>query len=146
MSDVLLYQTEDDGDITIPLGEDVTLANGFDTSDYLSLFGGNAGDNGTQATARMQFWGNIVEDDVALHQRSAFQALLDTSPLTSALLPRLARAAERDLQWKIDAGLVESVTVVVSVPARNRVQVTISQEIGGQVMTSRMIFPRGVTA
>lgn len=146
MSDVLLFQADDDGDITIPDGEDVTLTNGFETSDYLSLFGGNLEDDGTQATERKQWWGNVGEADKSRHQRSSFQALIETAPLTSDVLPRLERAAEADLAWKVAAGLAESIKATVSVPARNRISVVIDQQIDGKVITSRSIIPYGVAA
>lgn len=143
MSDVLLAQTEDDGDITIPDGEDVTLTNGFETSDYLSLFGGNAEDDASAATENKQWWGNVEEPDKTRHLRSAFQALIDTAPLTSAMLQRLERAALRDLAWKLDAGLVDDIRVTVTVPRRNVVEVVIDQDLNGETMTSRQVFPWG---
>lgn len=146
MSDVLLFQTEDDGEILIPTGDDVTLTNGFETADYLSLFGGNLEDDGTQATERQQWWGNVGETTSARRQRSSFQALIENGVLTSSLLPRLERAAESDLAWKLGDGLAESIKVTVSVPARNRVLVVAEQAMDGKVITSRMIVPYGAAA
>lgn len=143
MSDPLLAQTDDDGDITIPVGEDVTTTNGFETADYLSLFGGNLADDGTKATERLQWWGNFTEPDTERHQRSSFQALIESAPLTSALLPRLARSAEADLAWKVSGGYVDSLNVEVTVPARNSVSVVVNQVMNGETVTSRMIVPYG---
>ncbi len=149
MADPLLFQTEDDGEILIPTSPgaalDVTLTDGFETADYISLFGGNIDDNGTQATERQQWWGNVGEANATRRQRSSFQALIESSPLTSALLPRLERAAESDLAWKIAGGFAESIKVTVSVPARNRVLVVAEQAMNGKVIESRMIVPYGVT-
>jgi phage gp46-like protein len=146
MSDVLLFQTNDNGEIAIPSGEDVTLTNGFETCDYLSLFGGNAEDDGTTATERAQWWGNVGELDTNRTYRGAFQALLERGVLTGDTLRRMQRAAEGDLAWKVTSGLAETLTVSVTSPERNRVAVRITQTISGRVIESREMFTMGTAA
>lgn len=146
MSDVLMYQTNDGPEITIPDGEDVTLTNGFGTCDYLSLFGGNAEDDGTAATANKQWWGNLTELDADRRYRSQFGYLLSRGVITSDSLRRMQHAAENDLAWKVRSGLAETLDVTVTSPERNRVAVTIKQTIDGRVIESRQIFTAGVPA
>jgi len=78
MSDVYLFQTNDDGEICIENGI-VSLTGGLDTAAYLSLFGGNEQDDGSQNTS-LNYWGNILENDKAFQYRSQTQYLLRSIP------------------------------------------------------------------
>jgi phage gp46-like protein len=121
MTDVLLFQTNDNGEMEIEGGL-VTLTPGLDTSAYLSLFGGNWKDDGSQNN-RQTWWGNLDETELAKRYRSETQYLLGTIPATSRNLRRIEDAATRDLQWLLDESIASSLTVSASLIGLNRVKI-----------------------
>lgn len=123
MTDVLLYQTNDNGEIEIESGL-VTLTPGLDTAAYLSLFGGNWKDDGSQNN-RETWWGNLDEAEPAKRYRSETQYLLGTLPATSGNLRRIEDAATRDLKWLLDEAVASSLTVSASLIGLNRVKIDI---------------------
>lgn len=123
MTDVHLFQTEDNGDIEIE-GGIVTLTPGLDTTAYLSLFGGNLKDDGSQNNS-LTWWGNLDEDTPSRSYRSETQFLLGTIPATSHNLRRLEDAGRRDLQWLLDDSIASSLTVEASLIELNRVRIDI---------------------
>lgn len=123
MTDVLLFQTPDNGEIEIEGGL-VTLTPGLDTAAYLSLFGGNWKDDGSQNN-RQTWWGNLGEQDPSRGYRSETQYLLGTIPATSRNLRRVEDAATRDLQWLLDEAIASSLTVSASLIGLNRVKIEI---------------------
>jgi phage gp46-like protein len=120
MTDVLLFQTLDDGDIAIEAGE-VEMTDGLETAVYLSLFGGNQADDGLPDNP-YGWWGNEGETS---DQRmvSRLQNLLDGIPATAANLKRLVDAARADLAWLPTRYTLD---VSASIPSINRVTMTIS--------------------
>jgi phage gp46-like protein len=131
--DVHLFHTPDGGDIKYTNGQAV-MADGLETAAYLSLFGGNEDDNGTEATEHLQWWGNLDEPIADRRQRSATQSLLRALPATSGNLGRARDAAERDLAW-FKQGFADSVTVVASIPARNTLKLEVTIVIGSNKVT-----------
>lgn len=123
MTDVLLFQTPDNGDMEIEDGL-VTLTPGLDTSAYLSLFGGNWKDDGSQNN-RQTWWGNLDETEPSKRYRSETQYLLGTIPAIPRNLRRIEDAASRDLQWLLDESIASSVTVSASLIGLNRVKIEI---------------------
>lgn len=123
MTDVLLYQTNDNGEVEIEGGL-ITLTPGLDTAAYLSLFGGNWKDDGSQNN-RQTWWGNLDETEPAKRYRSETQYLLGTIPATSRNLRRIEDAATRDLQWLLDESIASSLTVSASLIGLNRVKIEI---------------------
>ena len=136
MSDVLLFQTDDGGDITVERGV-VELSNGLESTVYLSLFGGNEDDDGTPNSPE-SWWGNIGEDQIDRTYRSETQHLLRSLPATSGNLRRIEEAVNRDLAWLIAAGVASSVSGVASVIGLNRVKIIIDVEAIG--LASRFKF------
>ena len=121
MTDVLLLQTNNDGDVVYEDG-DLKTEKGLQTAAYLSLFGGNRDDGGFDDKTKM-WWANLQEADTDYQYRSETQALLkDGAPLTSALLLRLEDASLRDLNWLITNGYATTITSEASIPAVNRLQ------------------------
>lgn len=119
MTDVLLRQSNDGGEITIQGGL-LLMSEGLETAAYLSLFGGNEDDPaGTDTT--LQFWGNLLEVEPERHYRSETQFLVQALPAIPFNLRRIEQAAARDLQWMLDAGVAVSVTVEATIPAVDRV-------------------------
>lgn len=127
--DVLLFQTPDDGDIEIEDGR-VTVSGGLETAAYLSLFGGNENDSG-RADDPLTWWGNIDESLPEREYRSETQYLLRSIPAVPANLRRLERAAERDLAWMVP-NVATAVSAAATMPARNRVRLTVSIEAAGR--------------
>lgn len=123
MTDVLLFQTPDNGEVEIEGGL-VTLTPGLDTAAYLSLFGGNWKDDGSQNN-RQTWWGNLGEQDPSRRYRSETQYLLGTIPATSRNLRRVEDAATRDLQWLLDEAIASSLTVSASLIGLNRVKIEV---------------------
>lgn len=123
MADVLLFQTPDNGDMEIEGGL-VTLTPGLDTAAYLSLFGGNWKDDGSQNN-RQTWWGNLNEAEPSKRYRSETQFLLGTIPAIPRNLRRIEDAATRDLQWLLDEPVASSLTVSASLIGLNRVKIEI---------------------
>ncbi len=122
--DVLLFQTLDDGDISVVDGITEMTA-GFETAAYLSLFGGNEADDGRPGNL-LTWWGNVGETDVAKRQVSETQHLIGSIPATSSNLLKIEVAAGRDLQWFLDLDVASEVTVVATIPTLNRVNIVVS--------------------
>ena len=123
MTDVLLRQTDDGGDITVEAGL-FQLSEGLETAVFLSLFGGNEQDPG-EGESDQQWWGNLSETEPARTYRSETQYLVRSLPAIPANLLRIEQAAGRDLQWMLDEGTAKSVTVSARIPALNRVVVDV---------------------
>ncbi len=122
--DVQLVQTVDGGDITSVNGV-ITMGSGLGTAAYLSLFGGSETDAGGSDT-RLQFWGNFSETELAKKYRSETQNLLQSIPATAANLLKIEAAAGRDLAWFVEVGAATVVEVLATIPARNKILVTVS--------------------
>lgn len=123
MTDVLLRQTADGGEITVDAGL-VLMSEGLETAVYLSLFGGNEDDPGDADRTR-QWWGNIGESEPARTYRSETQYLIRSLPSVPSNLRRIEQAATRDLQWMIDTGVARSIAVAALIPAVDRVTLDI---------------------
>lgn len=135
--DVLLYQTDDDGEITVESGL-IEMSGGLETAAYLSLFGGNEDDDGQQDNP-YNWWGNIAEIDPANQYRSETQNLLQALPSTVNNLRRIEESAKRDLAWMIAKGAASEVLVSARIPGINRVQITIGIEARGSESTFAFI-------
>jgi len=122
--DVVLFQSLDDGNIQIDNGT-VTMDGGLQTAGYLSLFGGNEDDDGSENNA-LEYWGNKIGEDPNERQVSRTQNLLRSIPATSGNLLRVQDAAKDDLSWLIDVGAATAITVVASIPALNRVKLVVT--------------------
>lgn len=113
MSDVLLFQTPDDGDIEVVNGV-VTLTELPGSAAYISLFGGNQDGSAWWADEGMT---------------SRTQQLLDELPPTSGNLLRLADAVSADLAWMKAPPYSWTVSTSAFIPALNRV--TLVADING---------------
>ena len=120
MSDVLIFQTNDNGEICIVDGL-VELTDDFRSAVYLSLFGGNEEDDGRDDN-ELTWWGNLNELDPAKQYRSETEYLLRSLPVTTGNLQRLEDAAENDLQFFIDKGIVKELKIEVSLIGRNKLE------------------------
>ncbi len=116
MSDVLLFQTSDGGEVTFVGGEPM-LTDGLDVAAYLSLFGGNEQDPGLPGDASLSWWGNVGEP-IDRQYRSETQYLLRDLPVTAANRQRVEDAVDRDLDW-MRTTLQATLTISVTIPALN---------------------------
>jgi phage gp46-like protein len=139
MTDVLLRQTNDGGDIAAENGL-VALSDGYESAAYLSLFGGNIDDAGDDGSRRAQWWGNLDEGDAARLYRSETQWLLRALPAVPSNLKRLEQAAGRDLAWFVSSGLATSVAVSASIPAVHRVRLTVNIVTAAGVALPAIVF------
>jgi phage gp46-like protein len=124
VTDVLLRQTQDGGDLTLKGGL-FLISDGLETSAFLCLFGGNEQDPG-DSDSRENFWGNLTEPEPSRRYRSETQYLLRSLPAVPSNLLRIEQAASRDLAWMIDEGIVKSLAVAATIPELNRVVVDVS--------------------
>jgi phage gp46-like protein len=125
MTDVLLRQTNDGGEITVENGLTL-MADGLETAAYLSLYGGNLEDAGDNASKPVQWWGNLDETEPESVYRSETQHLMRALAAVPANLRRFEQAALRDLAWFVDTGVALSVDVSARIPALNRVKLDVT--------------------
>jgi phage gp46-like protein len=135
MTDVRLFHTANGGEIEVKNG--VVMDDGLATAAYLSLFGGNRRDNGSDATKRKQWWGNLGETDPARVYRSETGYLLGRLLPIPANLRRLEEAAARDLAWMVGT-LADSVTATATMPALNTVDLKVKIVLNGK--TTELLF------
>ncbi|MCK5606547.1 phage GP46 family protein [Candidatus Pacearchaeota archaeon] len=128
--DVLLSQTDDNGEIIVT-GGIVEMTGGFETAAYLSLFGGNEDDDGSQDNA-LTWWANLNEVDPVSRYVSETQNLLQALAATSSNLLRIEEAAKRDLQWFLDKNIASSIEVEATIPGINRLQIVVTIEAIGE--------------
>lgn len=126
--DVLLYQTNDDGDINVTDGL-IEMSGGLRTAAYLSLFGGNEDDDGIAGNVNT-WWGNLSENEKSHKYISETQNLLESLPITSANLLRIEDAVKRDLAWFKDTGVATNISVSASILGLNitKLSINIDQE------------------
>lgn len=122
--DVLHFQTVDGGEINSVNGV-VEMGSGLATAAYLSLFGGNEDDDGSDGSSE-NWWGNLDETEVSKQYRSRTQFLLKSLPATSANLRSVEDAANFDLARMTDTGAAETIEVVASIPGLNKLKIIIT--------------------
>lgn len=123
--DVLLFQSNDGGNITIETNDDVKLTGGFETDFFLSLFGGNEDDDGS-VNNKKNWWGNFLENNPAFQFRSRTQNLLISLPLVSGNLRKIDDAVKYDLRSYVELGAITELTVAVSITGPRRVKIVIN--------------------
>lgn len=131
--DILLFQTNDDGEITVTGGV-VEMTGDFRTAAYVSLFGGNEDDDGVSDSGKA-YWGNYLEVDPAFKYVSKTQNLLQSIPAVSANLLRIEDAAKSDLEWFLTKKIASSLTVSATIPELNKLEITITIEAEGEEST-----------
>jgi len=131
MTDVVLENTSDGGEITITNGL-FTMGDGLGAAVYLSLFGGNVEDGGADGDKPVQWWGNWSETEASHQYRSETQHLLKSLPLIPASLRRIEDAVTRDTAWMVPTP-ASAIAVVVTMPALNTVKIQIDVTVNGKV-------------
>ena len=127
--DVLLYQTTDNGEMNVELGV-TEMTGGFQTAIYLSLYGGNDDDSGTEADDSKQYWQNLIETIPARKLRSETQFILQSLPATSGNLKMVEAAALKDLDWLSDSA--SNIEARATIPRLNWVDIFITFEADGK--------------
>ena len=128
--DVLMFQTNDGGEVTFIDGQPI-MTRGFETAVYLSLFGGNREDDGSEGN-NLQWWGNFIVTDPMEKYKSETQYQLLKLPITSSSLLRLEEAAKKDLQWMLDDKIASNIEVSASSPELNLVRFDIKINAEGK--------------
>jgi len=128
--DVILFQINDGGEINVEKGI-AEMSGGLATAAYLSLFGGNQDDD-KRANNNLTWWANLNENNPIDQYRSETQNLLNNIAATSNNLLRLEEAARRDLAWLIEGSIASDISVVASIIAINRVELSIDIEAVGR--------------
>jgi len=126
--DVRLYHTIDGGEIESVNGQ-ITMAEGLESAGYLSLFGGNYDDSGSDADEPLEWWGNKLEEDDAKKLRSRTQAILCGLPATPANLQLVDDAMAADLAWMLEE-VATSVDVAARLVAPKRVELSVEIAVG----------------
>lgn len=118
--DIAIFNTDSGGNIQVINGEPV-MDGGFESAVYITLFGNN-GDN---------LWMNeyFTEDEKI---ESAFMGFMEASPITLSNINRAQELALSDLQWFINVGIADTITVVIDAVTKNRVDVTITILTNGE--------------
>lgn len=122
--DVLLVQTNNDGEIQCVNGT-MTMTPGLENAVYLSLFGGNDLDSGSDGN-RNEYWGNFMVELPANKYRSETQFLLTGLPAVTGNIKQIHDAVLRDLNWMLEAGVANSVEATVTMPGLNRVLIVVT--------------------
>jgi hypothetical protein len=128
MSDVVLYQTPDGGEISVVNGV-VAMDGGLSTYIYLCLFGGNDDDPG-ESDITKSWWGNNLETDPNRQLRSKTQYALKSIPATSGNIKLIKIAVESDIAFAVSSGILKAAIVTVSIPKLNWVSIVIDSEVG----------------
>jgi len=131
--DVELFQTPDGGEICIIDGV-AEMTPGLEVAAYLSLFGGNEGDDGSEGSP-LEWWGNLGETIQSRKLRSRTQTLLEGLPATSGNLQRLKQAVENDLAWILTDKIASSIRVALAIPTVNHISILIIIEAFGEQST-----------
>lgn len=145
MPDVLLRQTSDGGEINVSGGVTGLSPDGLESAVFLSLFGGNEDDSGSQGDERLEWWGNRSETEVAKKYRSETQFLVRSLSLNTASLQRIEDAATRDLAWILES-VATSLEIVATMPALNTVKLQIFAVINDRVIPFSFIAKKATSA
>jgi phage gp46-like protein len=129
--DLLLEDTPDDGDIRIE--NDLFVSDrSFNTSVYLSLFGGNKDDNG-KVKNKKTWWGNTLAGTAENEKLvSRFQAIIFGLPMTTKNIQDAETAASLDLEWLIKAEAADKIIATGRATGRNRFALTVQIRSGGK--------------
>ena len=126
---ILLFQTNDDGDIAIENNR-IKTSGGIETMVYLCLFGGNENHSGFGDNS-LQWWGNLLETDDKFKLTSETQNLIRSLPMVTSNLIRLDKAVRRDLQVMIEEKIINELDVTISVVSANRVSILVTADAFG---------------
>lgn len=136
--DVLMTAGGDGGGIEFVNGQPIMSA-GLRTAAFLSLFGGNHGDDG-RSQNKKTWWGNIDEENEAYKYIGRFWNLVQGLPLTSNNLRRLENAALADLDWMKTEKIAQEIIVETSIPYVKILQMIININSPGKNFTEKYLL------
>jgi hypothetical protein len=122
--DVLMFHSNEDCGEILESNGIIEMTTFYQTMAYLTLAGGNQDDDGSEATAYLQWWGNEGEP-VERQYRGRFQRHLSGSPLTSASIIDIEADAKHDLEAAFLPDYAMSVSVSASIVAPKMVQLDV---------------------
>jgi len=129
--DLLLASTPDGGEIRVENGV-FACDRAFNTAVYLSIFGGNKEDTG-KVKNNKTWWGNTLEGTGENEKLvSRFQAVIFGLPMTSKNIESAESAAALDLQWIIDEGIADKITVSGRAVSRKKFSLRVEIKAGGK--------------
>jgi len=131
MSDVLLYQSTDDGEIVVENGV-MRMTSGYETACYLALFGGNDDDDGIEGNPAT-WWGNAGENEPERHMVSQTQNILRRLPVSSGSLRQVENAVKNDLAF------FPNVQVSTAIVGLNKIKITIILTFDTDIFTVEFI-------
>lgn len=118
--DVLLYNTNDGGEIAVTDGV-VGIVGDLRTAVYLSLFGGQS-----------DWWGDLSVADPDFHNTSETAELSENIALVPVNLLRIEDVVRRDLQWMVNQRIVSNITVTASILDTDVLGLSVSIQADGQ--------------
>jgi phage gp46-like protein len=125
--DLLLYSTDDGGEIDLDENNIFSNDTGFETAIYLSLFCGNEQDNGSESTKNLEYWGNKLETNEPNNKlTSRLQNIIKGYPATPGNINKVKSAVNNDLAWMISDGIIDSLEITATIPTRNRLNLEIN--------------------
>lgn len=120
MSDVLIVQTNDGGEIKFEQSGDVTLTDDLRSSVYISMFGGG------------DWWADIDEPDSNNHLTGEAGQFIKRNSPNSTNLERLQDSAMRDLQWLLNIRAASRIAVTATLRNINRLTLIVDLEYDGR--------------
>lgn len=109
--DVLLYAANDGGEISVIDGL-ISDCETFDTSVYLSLFGGNSRDSAGRA--KETWWGNLIPGTKDEEKYvSKFQAIISGLPISALNIQKATLAAGEDLAWVKSNKIADEINIAI---------------------------------
>ena len=128
--DALLTDADGVGNIVLDNGL-VKDCRDFSTAAYLSLFGGNAGDDAGRSDET--WWGNLIPGTKKNEKVvSSFYAITSGLPLNSSNIKKAASAAKDDLSWMIKEGIADDVEAEIFAENAKRVELSITVSKSGK--------------
>lgn len=131
MTDVLLFQTDNDGDIAAT-SAGVELTDGLQTAVYLSMFGGNED--------AQPWWGDLSENDPANTYPARTAKAINAAIVTPSRMLPIKDAVLSDLSWVVAGGYAQAVDVDVTIPSVNAVKISVNID-GETVFESNQAGP-----
>ena len=122
--DLLITSTNDGGEIEIK-DNLFTMTNSFETASYISLFGGNIKDNGTESTKNQSWWGNQLTNNKSEKIISRTMAIIKGLPATPSNLRKIEQAVLDDLNWFKDDGICDTIEIKSKIPKKNWLELEI---------------------
>ena len=129
----MLEDTPDFGEIKIENGLFVNDQT-FNTAVYLSLFGGNANDNG-KVKNKQTWWGNTLPGTMENEKMvSRFQAVVTGLPMTTKNILQAEAAAELDLKWIIAESIADKIKATGKSAGKNKFEIAVEIKSHGDTI------------